>query len=168
MKITIDLDIINELKLSPTEYCAFIIIQKNMLHDYPVGNIVLESLREKGYINNENKIIVEIENKKPDPIVEWVNLWPKGVLPGGYRVSGSVPDCKTRMNTFFKRFPEYTWEVIMEATKRYLMRQQAINWKMTKKNYKFIYDRDGSMLAEECEAVISGEGDKNESNSLFI
>jgi hypothetical protein len=167
MKITLDLDLLKEINLSPSEYCALIVIQKGNYLDYPIGDNILKSLNNKGFIDSNNKLISDIVTKKPDPIEEWVNLWPKHVINNSYRVSGSVPDCKTRMNTFSKRFPMFTWDIIMEATKRYLKRQEALGWKMTKKNYKFIYDRDGSMLAEECEALVRGEED-NQTNNIYL
>ncbi len=164
MKLTIDLDFLLTIDLSPTEYCTLLLISENKSKKYPINDNILDSLKNKGWIDNDNKIIkLPVEDK----IQEWMLLWPSFIIPGAnYRVSGNYYDCKQRMNTFMKKYG-YSWDIIMQATKNYLERQKNNGWKMTKKNVKFIYDNDGSVLAEECEAIINGEDRGVQTNTLF-
>lgn len=165
MKIQLDLDELIKLNLSPSEYCGLIIIEKDSLIHYPIGNAILTSLKSKGWIDDNNSIIKDYKPK--EKIDRWIDLWPTHLLPSGYRVSGNYADCKDRMNRFIKKYG-FSWDIIMEATKNYLLRQESVNWKMTKKNVKFIYDLQGSVLADECEAVLRGEGTQDRNNSIFI
>ena len=165
VKIQLDLNELIKLDLSPSEYCALIIIEKDSLIHYPIGNAILTSLKTKGWLNNDNKIIKDYKPK--EMIDQWIDLWPSKLLPGGYRVSGNYSDCKERMSKFIKKYG-FSWDIIMEATKNYLLRQESCGWRMTKKNVKFIYDLQGSMLADECEAVLRGEGAQDKNNSVFL
>lgn len=166
MKIQVDLKELLKLDLSPSEYCALIIIDKKALMDYPIGNTIFTSLKEKGWIDDSKNILKVYKNTYN--IDEWVNLWPTKVLPGGYRVSGNTYDCDERMKKFIRKYG-YSWEIIMKATKNYLRRQESKGWSMTKKNNKFIYDQDGSVLADECEFIIKGGIDEEQNtNTLHI
>lgn len=165
MIIQIDLDNLETLNLSPTEYVLLYLIEHNMIENYPyMSDIVFKKLIEKGWLDESKKMIKTLGNKPK--IEEWIELWPTFLTPQGYRVSGHYEDCKVRMKKFMQKYG-YSWEIIMKATKNYLERQEKNKWNHTKKNMKFIYDTDGSVLAEECEVVLHGES-TNKSNELFM
>lgn len=166
MKIVIDLEELDKLNLSPTEYVVLKLIEENQLIQYPVLNDrIFESLYNKGWLDINKKLIKSIG--KDSQLDQWLSLWPTFVIPQNYRISGNYQDCKYRMEKFIKKYG-YSWDVIMEATKSYLNRQKKNNWNMTKKNVKFIYDNDGSLLAEECEAWLTGDREEEKPNHYFI
>jgi hypothetical protein len=89
-------------------------------------------------------------------ISEWIALWPTNLSRIiGYSVSGNTEACKIRMNKFISSFPEYNKEIIMKATNKYLKEQELKGWAFTKKNVKFISDREGSMLEAYCKDIIN-------------
>jgi hypothetical protein len=62
------------------------------------------------------------------------------------------------MSKFRKEhFEKYNSEIIIKATKLYLKEQEKNKWAFTKKNVKFIYDENGSMLENYCERIIDGD-----------
>lgn len=122
-----------------------------------------------------------LQGKYDDSFVsDWVKLWPTEAQTGlPYRVSGSEFDCKKKFLTFFKlwpkKFPEmkdYTHEeivkLVMEVTVEYLQDREDNNWEFCKKNYKFIDDRDGSMLARLIEDRQRYNTLKKGQGSIFI
>jgi hypothetical protein len=166
LKITIDLKELISIGLSPSEYVVMLLVESNELMNYPVfTDKLVASLIDKGWLDTNKKVIRSLNIK--ERIDEWLDLWPTFIIPQNYRISGNYRDCKDRMDKFIKKYG-YSWDIIIEATRSYLKRQEANNWNMTKKNMKFIYDTDGSMLAEECEVVINGEGEENKANQQFI
>jgi len=101
---------------------------------------------------------------------EWMSLWPKPQETNlNYSVSGNKPQCRSRMNTFLSsgwkshELPAMTrkekWDVIIEATRRYIAYQKNRRWAYTKKNVKFINDLEGSVLAEWCLKVMNNSQD---------
>jgi hypothetical protein len=167
MIIHVDLEEIKRLNLSPTEFVVLKLIETNNIIEYPhVSDKLLSGLIEKGWLDNSKRLIRKLEQNETN-IQEWIKLWPTFLMPEGYRVSGNTVDCVLRMQKFMKKY-KFSWDTIMQATKNYLDRQTLKNWRMTKKNVKFIYDENGSALAEECEVVLSGESKNSTENTLFI
>jgi len=122
----------------------------------------LKILENRGFIENENN--PKLTQKALDYLGEtnlwiddWIKLWPTGLDKKiGYSVSGNTESCKLRMNRFITK-NEYDKETILKATKLYLRMQELNNWEYTKKNYKFIYDKESSILEDYCEKVINGD-----------
>ena len=101
-------------------------------------------------------------------LAEWLALWPTHMLSGGYRVSGNTMECKKRMGRFLRNFPSFDKELIMQATKNYLENQEQQGWAYTKKNSKFIFDSETSVLEQECNALLSGEDTAPQSNTFDL
>lgn len=158
-KLTINLQELKEYDLTPNQYFLLKCIKAHNLDyifwDYSAD---YEILQTKGYIpfDKSKQVVNSDKFNFPNFINEWMSLWPTFELPGGYRVSGNTMEVKKRMKTFFKNHPEYTPEQILSATNNYLSSKKIQNWAYTKKNSKFIYDADGSMLEQECQALVSG------------
>ena len=89
-------------------------------------------------------------------IDDWLLLFPKGMNKIiGYDIHGNKTECLNRMSKFRKEhFEKYNSEIIIKATKLYLKEQEKNKWAFTKKNVKFIYDENGSMLENYCERII--------------
>lgn len=116
---------------------------------------------------SDEGLVVRQANPKPTLhkveswIDEWLALFPKDLKSKGillYSVSGNRQACIQRMNKFVATY-KYDKELIILATRLYLQEQRAQSWQFTKKNSKFIYDSEGSVLEEYCERVknMSGE-----------
>ena len=94
-----------------------------------------------------------------DWIDDWLSLFPKGMNKKlGYDIHGNRAECINRMSKFRRdNFDRYNKDTIIKATKIYLREQEKNKWTFTKKNVKFIYDENGSMLENYCERIIDGD-----------
>lgn len=79
------------------------------------------------------------------------NLFPAGIKTGGYYVRGSVSSIEAKLKKFNKKFPQYSEEDIINATKNYIDRKRKENWNMIKTAENFIFKDEVSILAAECE-----------------
>ena len=101
-------------------------------------------------------------------IIEWIDTWlvlfPKGMSKKlGYDIHGNKSECLNRMSKFRRdNFDKYNSETIILATKLYLKEQERNKWAFTKKNVKFIYDENGSMLENYCERIVDEDYDKED------
>lgn len=161
MEITLDLSSLKESELTPNEFVLMKAIKSNKLEEvYWNYSADYDNLAAKGYISHSDNVLKSTKKEVNAFILEWLELWPKHLLPGDYRVSGNTMAVHKRMNVFLKSFKHFDQDLIMEATKRYLDKKQKENWNFTKKNVKFIYDEEGSTLEQECLALLS-DADKN-------
>ena len=86
-------------------------------------------------------------------ITEWYGLWPSGIKSGGYYLKTDKKGSLRKMKKFLVFNPEYDKEIIMKATKNYLLEQSIKGYAYTKLAPYFI-DKDGlSILAGECEVL---------------
>lgn len=150
---------------------------------------ILKQLQSRGYIERDGKEVIFTEkaegllNKstKGDlkassiSVDEWIedyrNLFPVGVLSGGYPVRGNKQSCITKMNIFFKKFtikeyPQYTKEVILEATANYINRKEKEGFKYMQLSHYFIFKDGISNLASECDLLIE-QGLNSEKTNPF-
>lgn len=102
-----------------------------------------------------------------DFIAKWINKFPTQKYTNlTYAVSGNSKACGQRMKIFMGTMnknlgikysvPE-KYELINAATDMYLNYQKNRNWAYTKKNSKFIYDSESSILEAYCRKVLDGE-----------
>jgi hypothetical protein len=156
MTITVNLNELKEFDLTPNQYVLLKIIKSDNL-DFVYWDYAndLEELKLKGYYPTDKMMATKKNFSFHNFILEWMKLWPTHELPGGYRVSGNTMEVTKRMKKFLTTF-NYSPDEIIEATKNYLDARKNQNWVYTKKNSKFIYDSDGSMLEQECQALLTG------------
>lgn len=119
---------------------------------------------------------ITVDTVDEEYIREWVKQWPSPSFvrkDGGflnYSISGNLPECRKRMAKFLKFWDEYVtssqdpYDLISQATEKYLEQQRANNWEFTKKNFKFILDSDGSVLSQ----VIEDLGQPIKSSNFYI
>lgn len=105
-------------------------------------------------------------------IDEWLILFPKGLNKIiGYDIHGNRTECLNRMIRFRRdNFERFNKETIIKATKLYLKEKERERWQYSKKNVKFIYDENGSMLDNYCERIIENDYDEDDldlNDSLF-
>ena len=113
---------------------------------------------------NQNKVAKSnLEKVAKVEIIDWIDDWlalfPKGMNKKlGYDIHGNRAECINRMSKFRRdNFDRYNKDTIIKATKIYLREQEKNKWTFTKKNVKFIYDENGSMLENYCERIIDGD-----------
>ncbi len=117
----------------------------------------------------QNKIAKSnLEKVAKVEITEWIDKWlalfPKGMSKKlGYDIHGNKSECLNRMSKFRRdNFDKYNSEIIILATKLYLKEQERNKWAFTKKNVKFIYDENGSMLENYCERIVDGDYEEDD------
>lgn len=107
-----------------------------------------ELVDENGNITNKAAIILDeyeaflIKTKKKvaseilgsdmnERIKEYREIWPAKRLPSGELARQSVQELKDKFVWFFKTYPEYDWDLVLDATDHY-------NEVFTKKNYMYM------------------------------
>lgn len=155
----------NEIKiLQSLNIIEFDLINEGLFKLKPPNSLWSNTLNTmKIILDNKGKTKIAKSNLEKvakleivDWIDEWLSLFPKGfskIL--GYDIHGNKSECINRMSKFRRdNFDKYNKEVIIKATKLYLREQEKNKWSFTKKNVKFIYDENGSMLENYCEKII--------------
>ena len=66
-----------------------------------------------------------------EKVNEYREIFPKGKLPSGELARQSVKELQDKFVWFFKTFPEYDWDVILDATEYYVAT-------FAKKNYMYM------------------------------
>ena len=97
------------------------------------------------------------ENLQQEAVEDWFNtwydLWPTGIKSGGYYLRTDKRGTYRKMKQFTIDYPYYNKDLIIKATKNYLMEQSILGYTHTKLSPYFI-NKDGmSVLAGECESI---------------
>lgn len=192
IKLEIDNEILEKLELTPNQYfLAKIIAEKDKdtfekycqiqnNEDIVVND--LYKLYQKSYIEvdpeevglyNFDFDLIKVnlfENKKKlsssefeEFVNEWYALFPKGIKSGGYLVRSGKSDCTKKLQKFMKEHPTYTKEIIIQATKNYIIHCKNNGYNYMKLATNFISKDGVSVLEGECENVIN-----KSSNSVEI
>jgi len=128
-----------------------ILFDRKILRSVSINSYSIDNLR----INEENFLkLLKIEPVS-SWMEKWFNLWPKGIKSGGYYVKTDSHGCKTKLIKFIKNNPQYTKDIIMEATERYLFTKSLDGYDYTSLAPNFIEKNGVSMLAGECENVLN-------------
>ena len=85
----------------------------------------------------------------------WYELWPVGVRPNGYLVRSGKKPVGKKLLKFIKEYPEFSEEVILEATAQYVKSYALKGYSFMKTASYFIYKDGESVLAGECEKYIA-------------
>ncbi len=89
-------------------------------------------------------------------IVQWYNLFPKGVTSGGYPVRSGLNSCRVKMLKFIKT-TKFTHEVILKATEHYIAQSAAKRYEYVQTATYFIEKLGKSTLEGFCEQIVSGD-----------
>jgi len=119
---------------------------------YRFANMFVTDLFVEDFIEKSipSKLISE---KLEDWFDEWFDLWPRGIKSGGYLVKSDKQGCITKMGKFIKKYPEYTKDVIIRATKDYVNFMRMKQYNFMQLAHYFI-DKNGiSNLGSSCEDV---------------
>lgn len=85
---------------------------------------------------------------------DWYAMWPKSVKSGGYLIRADKNSCISKMTKFRKANPQYTPEIILEATTNYVNTFKRRDWAFVQKADYFIYKDNSSTLYSYCDEVI--------------
>lgn len=145
----------------------------------------LRELQEKEFIDAENNLLpkamsliarvesfFKIHKKKTstqllgkefiDNMTAYNQLFPSKKAGSGKYMRANIKNVETNFRWFFENY-SYTWEVILDATAKYLDQQLRDNYKYTRTSMYFIRKQDkgivSSDLADWCEIISSGEED---------
>ena len=92
-------------------------------------------------------------------VVEYREMFPKGNLPSGYPARVNVKDLEKRFMWFLQNY-DYSWETILEATRMYIEKYKAEDYKYMKTSAYFIFKSEHgetiSQLANFCDMVTEG------------
>lgn len=83
-------------------------------------------------------------------LVAFREIFPEGTNAAGYRYRGDRASCMTNMKDFMKKYPEYSSEKILQATKQYVDRF-APEYNGMRQAHYFIKKNNGSDLLGELE-----------------
>jgi hypothetical protein len=99
-------------------------------------------------------------------IEEYYDLFPKGIKSGGFYVRSSIQDCSNKMFKFLNDNPQFTKDIILEATKSYIKDCEARNYDKMKLAPYFIVKDGTSMLSGYCEAYVQGINDNQDTYKI--
>lgn len=109
-------------------------------------------------------ILNNYELKKNDSLIKeevlgwidsWLKLFPRGIKSGGKLLRSDAKGCLKKMITFRKDYPEYTPDIILKATEKYLKERAEEGYSYAKCATYFIHkEKEGSELAGLCSEII--------------
>lgn len=125
------------------------------------GWLELRNINDELHLNKlvpsqELQRVVE-ENLQQEAVEDWFNewydLWPTGIKSGGYYLRTDKRGTYRKMKQFTIDYPYYNKDLIIKATKNYLMEQSILGYSHTKLSPYFISKDGMSVLAGECENI---------------
>lgn len=139
--------------------------------------LILDPLEQKGYLTNTNTVqppyffykmqptkkfltefgITKLNLNVSSWIKEWLDLWPKGIKSGGFYVKTGLGGCEKKMLAFVKENPQFTKDIIFDATRRYLTEMEGRGYDKMKLAPYFINKDNVSMLWGYCEQVLNSD-----------
>jgi len=89
---------------------------------------------------------------------EYRELFPVGKFPSGEVARQTVRELKDKFVWFFKTYPEFSWDLVLDATQYYLMQKQLTAYQYTMTSSYFIKKMDvhknvTSKLADYCQMI---------------
>lgn len=101
-------------------------------------------------------------------MTKYNELFPKRKAGSGKYMRSNIKNVETNFRWFFDNYT-YPWEVILEATARYMEQQLRDNYKFTRTSMYFIRKNEKNIthsdLADWCEIVSAG--DDNDESKIF-
>ena len=144
--------------------------------------IAFRDCREKGFITEERQLtqtaldllnefetfLVKTKKKVTAEVLgenflnkvnEYRELFPKGRFPSGELARQNVQELKDKFVWFFKTFPDYDWDLVLDATDYYLFVKEKVNYQYAITSSYFIKKTDPrtketkSTLADYCQMI---------------
>lgn len=164
-EIKLNLDLLEELKISPNQYVFLYLLFYNLPINLEISLDLIKDLEEKKFVKNQDEGIIirkrgidlfdsklAKRNPKMDDFVDkYRELFPAGIKSGGRLIKGDRIGCLNKLKAFKLKYPEFTEEDVLEATKSYLKDKKKTNYDRTICADYFISKEGLSMLASYCE-----------------
>lgn len=165
-------DRITECGLTPNEYFTLKFLVSNQVRPSNFNlDVEARKLSKKGFLDEKRrptnlvveknifpdiKIVLPIETQSDiDSMNFFINLFPPIKIPPYYHLARQpITAVEKRFREFFNRY-DYKWDIIFEATERYLLQYSKNNYLYMKNCANFVFNGESSILALECEAVIN-------------
>ena len=120
------------------------LIEKNILKKDKISGEY--KLTEYGYIHLEEQEPNKKQINYQGLAAQIRELFPNGVKSGGAYVRSSVLSLANKLKTFNNKFPGYTEEQILNATKAYVNEMSKVNYQYMKLAEYFIIKDNASIL----------------------
>jgi hypothetical protein len=85
---------------------------------------------------------------------EYREMFPNKRLPSKELGRQSPSELADKFVKFFKKYPQYDWELILDATDYYVNYYKKVGFKFMVTSSYFIMKNDTSKLADTCQAII--------------
>jgi hypothetical protein len=94
-------------------------------------------------------------------IQEYIKLWPAITLPSGKTARQSVRDIEKKFVEFFKDYPDYDWNLVLDATEIYVLDFSKVDYNYMVNSLYFISKNEISELANKCQLIIDNPKELN-------
>lgn len=143
-----------------------------------VGNIGAVTNKGKALVNKIEKlfdapVVAEVlDDDYEKNMQEYINIFPAIKLPTGKYARTNIKNLKDPFKWFFKNF-DYSWDVILDATERYVNEYEADGYKYMRTCQYFIRKQGtdksySSDLANYCEIIINGDVEEEVKHSIKV
>jgi hypothetical protein len=104
-------------------------------------------------------------------IKEYREIFPAKRLPSGELARQTVNELKDKFVWFFKTYPEFTWELVLDATDYYVARYAKADYMYMQTSSYFIKKKNPdntytSKLADTCQQLLDNPNIVNELNEM--
>ena len=112
-------------------------------------------------VKTKKKVTIEVLGEDfINKVNEYRELFPKGKFPSGKLARQNIQELKDKFVWFFKTYPEYNWDLILDATDYYLFLEEKKGYSYTVCSSYFIKKTDTiskeikSPLADFCQLIM--------------
>jgi hypothetical protein len=172
-KIGVDVKLMEESGFTPNELFYLLKLKDN--NSSILGNMSnLKYLCDKGMLTDDgmitdegvrlvNAIFLSVEGKfmptgatssLEELCRQYRELFPIGVKSAGHPVRGNMVNIMRKMRRFREEFPQFSDDVILQATRRYVTEKQREGYAYMKVAEYLIYKDTSSLLASLCDSMI--------------
>jgi hypothetical protein len=124
------------------------------------GLLILEEF-ETYLVKTKKKVTSEVLGPNfMENVNKYRELFPARRFPSGELARQSAQELKDKFVWFFKTYPEYTWELVLDATDYYLHVKQLVDYQYAITSSYFIKKTDPrtketrSVLADYCQQIL--------------
>lgn len=125
------------------------------------GALVILEEFETLLVKTKKRVAVEVLGEDfLTKIKEYREMFPAKRLSSGLLARQNVEELKSRFVWFFKTYPNYSWDLVLDAAQYYVMMKERENWQYMITSSYFIQKTDNiskvskSELANYCQLIV--------------
>jgi hypothetical protein len=127
--------------------------RKGFLQPFNENDVTFKSLK----VTSKFKISETSDESIEELSKLFVDIFPKGIKSGGYYVRTNHKSCIKKLKKFMKDYPEFTPEIILQATRNYVEDMSRNGYDKMRLAPYFI-EKDGiSTLWVYCDRIVNSE-----------